>query len=319
MQQFTPLEYIKIDIANQYGKDKEDWKDRLEFADDVIAGNIKEPAENPILAQKALRAFADAYNGRPTGFVMGLDATASGIQIMAALMNCEKSAEAVNVVNTGHRRDVYTEVGNTMGVTRSTIKKPLMTYFYGSTAQPKAIFGDQVAMFHRAMKETLPGAVECMEDMQSCWQSRNLAHTWHLPDGHTAHVKVMAPNDYDIRIEELGGTEFVHRIYENQPQITGRSLAANIIHSIDGYIVREMYRRADAQGFDLLSIHDCFWASPNYIQNVRQNYLDILIEINQMNLLKTILEEVTQNRNLGFTRYRKNLSRQMQHAEYALS
>lgn len=62
---------------------------------------------------------------------------------------------------------------------------------------------------------------------------------------------------------------------------------------IDGYIVREMIRRCNRQGFEILTIHDSFWASPKYMNQVRQNFIDIMVEISKMNLLKTILEQVS--------------------------
>ena len=87
---------------------------------------------------------------------------------------------------------------------------------------------------------------------------------------------------------------------------------------IDGYVVREMVRRAHAQGFEILTIHDSFWCHPNYVQNMRQNYLDILIEIADSDLLSDILSEIT-GEPIKVIKRSNNLAQLMKDAEYALS
>jgi len=269
MTKFTGIEYIKIDIANQFGLDKINWNNRIEFvnANKDKLETITELANEPILFAKAVRAYRDAQNHIPTGFIMGLDATASGIQIMACLMGCKKTAKRVNLVNTSKREDVYQFVAEKLSklcgriFPRSIVKYPCMTTFYGSLQQPKDIFGDntpELNNFYNILNNELSGAMECMNDMQSCWQSNKKIHQWTLPDGHIAYVKVMVPEDHKIEIDELDHATFTHRIYVNKAQESGLSLAANIIHSVDGYVVREMVRNSKRQGFDLLHIHDSF-------------------------------------------------------------
>lgn len=325
MQQLTPLEYIKISVANSYGLNKKTWNERLAWFDrfllipDGVKADVISEAKEPILMQKALHAYHDALSGTPTGFIMDLDATASGIQVMACLIGCKTTATAVNLIDNGKRNNVYNAIAEEMGTTVDICKKPTMTYFYGSKAQPKEAFGDDIDNFIDSVERILPGAVEVMEDVQSCWQNSALVHQWYLPDGHLASVKNMVAVDKVIEIDELNHATFTHRLYENVAQKNGISLIANIVHSIDGYIVREMYRMAKAQGFELLTIHDSFWCSPNHMQQVRENYLDILIQITNSNLLQSILRQVTGNPKLIFDKYSNNLGKYMRTAEYALS
>jgi len=173
--------------------------------------------------------------------------------------------------------------------------------------------------FYEALAVRLPGAVECMNDMQSCWQPNALKHEWTLPDGHVASVKVMEGINKKIEIDEMDHATFTHRAYVNQSIKRGLSLAANIVHSIDGYVVREMYRMAEAQGFELLTIHDSFWCHPNYAQNIRQNYLDILCGIASRDILQSILREVTGDPTLVYNKVSGTLANKMKNAEYALS
>ena len=321
MQQITPLQYIKIAVANSFGHDKMTWNDRISWFNDNNGkfGKLIQDADEPILMQKALHAYSDAINDKPTGFLIGLDATASGLQFMSCLIGCKKTAASVNLVDTGKREDVYAVVANEMNKSRNEVKPALMTYFYGSRKQPEAVFGEGVQKFYEALDVRLPGAVECMQDMQSCWQSGALAHTWTLPDGHTAHVKVMEGVNKRIEIDEMDHATFTHRSYINQGADSGLSLAANIVHSIDGYVVREMYRMAEAQGFELLTIHDSFWCSPNYAQNIRENYVRILADIADSSLMQDILREVTNDPTLVYKKVGSSLSSSILQSEYALS
>lgn len=138
MQTFTGIEYIKIAAANEFGKDKLSWVERIKWFDDNQA-NLRAlalDADNKFLYIKALNAYDDAMKGKPTGYIMALDATASGLQIMACLSGCKKTAAAVNLINTGKRQDVYSTIAHEMNnnlnqsekVTRSLVKKPIMTH-----------------------------------------------------------------------------------------------------------------------------------------------------------------------------------------------
>lgn len=304
MQTFTGLEYIKIDIANQYGLDKELWDHRIDGISEVISEHdgdtaglyaALDNADEPVLMLKAIKAYEDAMAGRPTGFIMGLDATASGLQIMACLTGCKVTAESVNLINNGKRNCPYSDAAKTFNCDRSFIKKPLMTHFYGSKRQPEIIFGEntpELAKFYEMMNKQFPGAMDCMELMQSSWQSNALYHQWTLPDGHVAHVKVTEKVSKKVEIDELNHMTFSYMTEVNQAQDFQVSLAANIIHSVDGYVVREMFRKAKAKGFEMLSIHDCFWCSPNHMNDMRLHYMEILRDIANSNLLQDIINEI---------------------------
>ena len=99
----------------------------------------------------------------------------------------------------------------------------------------------------------------------------------------------------------------------------GLSIAANIIHSIDGYIMREMVRMSKEQGFEMVGVHDSFYCCPNHMQKVRENYLYILMKIADSNLLENIIQQLRSNENLTLNKLSNDLSSKMKDAEYALS
>ena len=138
MSQFNGLEMLQIDIANCYGLDKLSWIDRLMWVQmhEHELEDLVEEADTPMLYLKAVKALRATQAGEASGHVMFLDATASGLQIMAALSGCKKTARHVNLINTGKREDVYTEVSIEMNnrlqpqchVDRTDVKKPVMTH-----------------------------------------------------------------------------------------------------------------------------------------------------------------------------------------------
>lgn len=329
MQEFTGVGYLKIDIANHFGLDKLQWLERISWVNmriNELEDYIAEAA-NPIRFLKAVQALRDTEIGIPSGHLMGLDSTASGIQIMACLMGCETTAKNVNLIGTGNREDIYQKVTDTMNAitgmktSRKEIKYPVMTVFYGSKAQPENIFGKdtpQLEAFYTTLDEELPGALECMKGIQSCWQPNALEHRWKLPDGHTSIVKVMEHVDKRIEIDELEHSSFTHRAYVNKGTNTGLSLAANVIQSIDGYVVREMIRKCSQDGFTLLTVHDDFMAHPNYMNKVRENYKNILADIAEMDLLGDILSDIT-GESIAVKKFSNNLGYFIKKSQYALS
>ena len=331
MQTFTGKQYLYIALANHYGLDKLTWDERLDWGRDNYQNILTNPgdfsdADEPILLHKTARELHKVLSGKPTSYLMGIDATASGLQIFAALTGCKKTAANVNLINTGKREDVYLKVAKVMcvhgaEVDRDMVKKPIMTTFYGSVRQPAVLFGEdspELQAFYETLEEELTGAWEAMGDIQSLWQSDMAYHAWTLPDGHTAYVPVMVETDKKIEVDELDHATFTHKAYVNKPQDKGLSLAANVIHSIDGYVVREMVRRASKQGFTLLTIHDSFWASPKYINEVRDNYRQILAEIAESDLLADILSQIS-GYEVEIEKLSNDLADDIRNSEYALS
>ena len=106
-QTFSGKEYLKIDIANNMGLDKEDWDVRIQWFDDnehQLDALLKQ-AEEPALYYAGVQAWKKVKEGKPSGYPISLDATSSGIQLLAALTGDRKAARLCNVVDTGHRED----------------------------------------------------------------------------------------------------------------------------------------------------------------------------------------------------------------------
>lgn len=252
MRAFTPREYLKIDIANSFGLDKLDWSDRISWFDEH-QDHLKDMlprAADPAMYFAGVQAWEQVKAGQPIGYPISLDATSSGLQILAVLTGDRSAAELCNVVDTGRREDAYTGVyqnmlaklGEGAKIKRDDTKRAIMTSLYGSVAVPKEVFGEGklLATFIESMKELAPAAWELNEVFIELWNPAAKSHDWVLPDNFHVQVKVMAPIVETIQFlnEPVEVTYHV-----NAPTKEGRSLGANTIHSLDGMIVREMTRR----------------------------------------------------------------------------
>lgn len=90
------------------------------------------------------------------------------------------------------------------------------------------------------METKAKGAWELNKALQQLWDSNKTRVQWQLPDGFTV--------DYEVRTMQTEVVHFLNTPYEvttkiNAPKSRSKELGPNIVHSIDGMIVREMVRR----------------------------------------------------------------------------
>ena len=262
---FNAIDYICIDLANCVGTqgsfrgDKELFEARIQWVKDhfMVLEDFIDLAEDKPLYIKALHALRESVKGNPIGHLVALDATCSGIQIMSAITGCVRGADATGLISE-KRADAYTDVTKEMNsilqlkgfsqivVPRNDVKRAVMTSGYGSTLVPKEVFGegDLLATFYQAAFTIAPAAFELMADLLETWQVDTLAHNWVMPDNFHVNIKVMQTKETRIEVDELGHTTFTTYVKVNQGSKKGLANVANTIHSIDGYLLRSVIRRA---------------------------------------------------------------------------
>ena len=319
-EKITNFDNMYIAIANHAGLDKLTWQERIDWTSKQQSFDDVEWDE-PMLGRKAVRALGDAIAGKKSGYMMSADATSSGVQIMAVLSGCKSTAKLTNCIDPTKRYDLYTEVSTLMNaeltkpVPRAIIKACTMTHYYNSKATPKALLSEEgLEVFNRVIKGVCPGAEEVMEVINSCWDATADAHSWEMPDGHTVYVPVVSATDVTYADSELG--EIPLRYYQQAPSDNYRSLAANICHSVDGYVAREMVRRCD---FQLAHIHDCFLFPVDHLQDVSRTYREIMAEVAKSDLLQDILRQITNDPKLTITKYSSDLDQDILNSSYMLS
>lgn len=380
MELFTAKQYLAIDIANSFGLDKETWDTRLAWFDENKENliNLVKSAEEPALFYAGVNAYHDMLANNPIGYTIALDATSSGLQLLSCLTGDRKAAELCNVVNymdeNGKplRRDAYTVIyqrmlsilGESSRIKRSDTKQAVMTAFYGSEAKPKEVFGEGIRLktFEGVMDSSAPGPWALNKFLLQCGNPDANRYVWVLPDNYHAVIKVMVP---EVQTVNFNGKPFdITRMVQGCEEKT-RMLSANITHSIDGMVVREMLRRCNfdadlvaavrqlcdigrtdhyptiegnmemvqelwnhyeksgflsmsiiqyldpctiamvdrqvvsdmldtlpKKGFQLMTVHDCFRCHPNYGNDLRRQYNQILSDIAKSDLLGFILSQV---------------------------
>ena len=260
MMKFSGYEYVMIDVSNQFGNDKLPFEARIQWVHEHMdeLEDLVDQAETKPLYLKAVMALRKAQKGVASGHLVGFDACCSGIQVMSALTGCYAGAAATGLVG-DVRADAYalctTEMntilhdqGLSVDIPREDAKRALMTSFYGSKLTPKELFGEdtpELSAFYQAAHRVAPGAWELLQDLLASWQPYALKHQWKLPDGYDAVVKVMEKVSARIEVDELEHATFTYEFHENIGSKTGLANAANVVHSVDAYVLRCIHRRCN--------------------------------------------------------------------------
>lgn len=259
MQLFTGFEYLLIDVANQYGLDKELFETRIQWAKanllvlESLINDVK--PKNRALYFKACLNIRRAQAGKPIGALVGFDAICSGIQVMSALTGCADGLRHTGLIGDNVRADAYSTCTGFMSdelggfdIERDLAKDALMKMCYGSQKEPEEIFGKdtrELVAFYIAAEKTAPGAYALLQELKAAWQPYALAHEWTLPDGFHARVRVKETVSCRPKIDELGGASFTYVYKEYMGTETGISLPANVTHSVDAYVLRCVVRRCN--------------------------------------------------------------------------
>lgn len=261
MQTFTGIQYLQIDIANSFGLDKEIWENRLAWfaQNEHQLEHLVSKAKEPAMFHAGVQAYREVQCGNPIGYMASLDATSSGLQILACLTGDRKTAELCNVIDVGYRENAYKALHDAMisqtglgsGITLEMAKQAIMTAFYGSTAEPKRVFGEGelLTVFNDTMATMAPAAWDLNQFMLQIWDPNALEYSWVMPDNFHVNTKVMNHVHETVNVM---GEPFEVTYKENAPTEQGRALGANMTHSVDGFMVREMTRRCD---YDPIKVH----------------------------------------------------------------
>jgi hypothetical protein len=318
MEEYSALDYIKIDIANQYGWDKKSFKQRIAWVNSIKDLRSKtDKAEKPAQYLAAVLALEDALAGKPTGHLVGLDACSSGITILGILIGCHETSRNTGVIG-NKRMDMYeecTKAINTLlpadiNIPRADVKQSQMTHYYGSKAKPKEIFGedtDELAAFYQAQEMVAPGACVIMQELLSCWQPYALNHSHTLPDGFVSKVPVLQKFKAKIEIDELDHASLSYIYEDNVGTEKGLAVAANMTHAIDGFLVRETVRRCNYDNAKLEEVLIILDAYADDEQNGVTNATEVIARNHQFVSLRGI-ETINTDNVLEFSRsYRNDL------------
>ena len=303
------MRQMKIDIANHYGYDKANYDVREAFIakqDDV--------AKKPILANKAVSIWNRLVDDDSfmTNYCVGIDATASGMQILSILSNDSETAKYTNLTDPSRCYDIYGKAcEKVLEVAKSSlsvkdirdiIKKALMTRGYNSDKQivvaqqelrKKGIsidlstltsildLSDKITKAKDAMNNVLCDTYSKLSDDQQITR-------WTMPDGFIVEIANISKCWSGFTCRKFSLQMTYDRLGWNK-ELNWRALAPNLIHSIDAYICREVIRRCS---FQVVPIHDCFYTHPNHVLELRRTYIKVLREVQAMNMLEYICKQI---------------------------
>jgi hypothetical protein len=232
----SPREWLLCDVARSYGLDKASWSERLAWA----VKNVSElpGAKEPFLYRSALKASQAVT----TDHLISLDATASGIQCLSLMAQDSASALEANLGSTGVRNP-YQRVCELMGGESSPypykhVKEATMTAFYESVAVPMNFFGKDYDKFVQAASKMLPGPWAVKEAIASCMTGKDF-YSWTMMDGFVVNMEVTAPVECSM---DIGGLE-MKWIEHRRAAVATKGLTANVTHSLDALVLREVIRR----------------------------------------------------------------------------
>ncbi|UAT28860.1 RNAP2 [Dinoroseobacter phage vB_DshP-R7L] len=246
-RELTGLEYLMAEIACKHDKafEKEKWDDRIAHFSEIDFDDPKtfKQASNPVGLRAAYLALRDTAAGKPSGYTISLDASSSGMQLLSLLVSCPHSWKLCggdeNILDS--YMHIYMSLHMNTVLDRKDVKQCIMTALYGSTAQPKAIFGEDVDVFYDAMETMAPGAWDLNLGIQELWDEIDgTTYDWTMPDNFYCCIET---HDKEVVNFKFLDEDFSVVQKVNERPRFHKGLGPNLIHSIDGMIVREMYRR----------------------------------------------------------------------------
>jgi len=140
------------------------------------------------------------------------------------------------------------------------------------------------------MINDLPGAYKARNIMQAMWKGDTYHHEWIRDDGTYVKCPVMVQEKTRI---ESGEYRFTHIANINKPSTEGLSIPANFVQSIDALICARMIKTAHEQGYELYTVHDSFFSHCNYMQQTRENYKNILIDLAKKPILLDWIKQMS--------------------------
>ncbi|MFB6349659.1 DNA-directed RNA polymerase [Moraxella sp. ZJ142] len=258
MKKFNPMQYLAIDIANHYGLDKLNYEERIQWVKTHLdeLEQHTDTADEPLLYAKAVHAMRESQAGKPVGHAVAFDSVCSGLQLMSVLTNCVDGMRLTGLIDPDNRADAYTAITKAMNeriqakgetqlvIDRKQAKKCVMTALYGSKATPKKILGDELyPLFIQTMFDEANGAMNLLDWSLNSWQQLDI-QSWIMPDNHTVYLPTEIKSEYRVNIDEINYNPQII-MTEVQAIPDGISNCANLVHSVDALVLRELVRRCN--------------------------------------------------------------------------
>jgi hypothetical protein len=237
--------------------------------------------------------------GKSVGAIAHVDATASGLQIMATSLGDVIGMLGSKVCEYGEesRKDSYTLINDAvkkhvdLGINRTDMKYDCtMPWMYGGSAGVRQHFGDLEHLFYQGAAEEFPSAYRFLNVLKDKWAKGRIHGQFTLPDGVVVHINRVKDKHTLLRtpmgVMHLNDKE----IGTDRGQFVAHLSA--VIHGLDGWIVRECVRYMADFGKPIVTVHDSFGVHPNDVPLVQTAYKQCLVRLVKEPILQNILKEL---------------------------
>ena len=328
------VDWLKFHVATQRGLDKAPMKERIKWTEDnheIIERIATEPldylhewenADEPfqfLAACEEYYACVIACSRHHTGLPIAVDATCSGLQILAGLARDASTAKLVNVLPSERPQDAYKVIAEASksGIPeclhavwdRKCTKRTVMTVPYNAkpfsnrgyireALADKNVEVDKdtltkiVSSVRQAMDEVVPGPMAVMKWIESTVAELIKAGateiSWTTPSGFTVTQRLMKPEVERIELKLLGKVKRVSVAVGESSEVDllhhKNATAPNLIHSLDASLLHLSALRFDAP---LALIHDsvlCRATDMSILSAiVRETYMFLFAEHDYLN------------------------------------
>ena len=280
--------WLRFQVATTFGLDKETLDERLnwtyenewlikEIATDPI-NNLSdwEGAEEPWQFLAACEEMYHCVIKRDrisTGLPIAIDATCSGIQIIAGLTKCKSTAKMVNVLPSSEPQDVYKVIAETSKPNiplklrpdwdRKCTKRTVMTIPYNAkpfsnrtyikeALKDKELEVDKeeltqtVNAVRNAMDEIIPGAMRVMKwiesEVSNAIKRGATELEWVTPSGFVVSQRIFKKEFEEVKLRVLGTARMRIKIATGDSAEVDKArhkaaTAPNLIHSLDASLL----------------------------------------------------------------------------------
>jgi DNA-directed RNA polymerase len=318
-------EWLAFQVATTYGKDKDPIRDRIDWVKDnhdlitLVATDpitnlgLWEDTDEPWLFLAACEEYYHCLiecDRHYTGLPIAVDATCSGVQILAGLARDASAARLVNVLPGPKPEDAYLAVANEAMdqiperlrpyTDRKTTKRTVMTLPYNSKPHSNRAYIKEayveagieptkdeltqvVKAVRSAMKKVLPGPMDVMEwierEVGLLIKSGRTELVWTTPSGFEVHQKFMKQQVERIKLQLMG--EVRMNVATGDTDVVDlahhkNATSPNLIHSLDASLLHLSAIRFDAP---ISLIHDSVLCRATDMDTlsriVRETYMEI--------------------------------------------
>ena len=316
--------WLAFQCATTFGLDKAPMAERLEWVrenHDLITKVATDPIDNLPEWEEVeepwqfMAACHEYYHccilcdKQTTGLMVAVDATCSGLQILAGLAKDQSTASLVNVCPGDRPSDAYKAVAEEAKkylpaelhpwMTRKTTKRTVMTIPYNATRSSswgyirealveqgfepeKSQVSEVVSAVYQSMDAIVPGPMRVMRWIKAhvgqYIRSGATEVEWTTPSGFVVNQQRNKRETERLRLQLLGTTQVTLSVGDGDPCPNRHksSTAPNLIHSLDASILHETFQRFNGP---FTVIHDSVLCRATDMgtlnQLVRETYTDI--------------------------------------------